>query len=632
MKIPPANRTRSPPAAESALAFSPALNHNEFETRPGARQRRLSLTPICRKSAEMPKTDYELRLQSTATGVGYFACVPVAPTTFEDALVYLRQKPLDSFMHKFALDQLTTFDPGKIRALLAQTDGRDPVLEALLHEAILLCPDLADCRSALNPGRTRVLAAHTPQIFLSSQQRPHHDSQQQWTRIFAENLLGHRPLPDPAQTGLPACYDPAMLPPGPAVDVKTLWTAMPEVREQTPAPSPETTAATALARLEHLKLLADIEMRHVASLSPIALLRKWHLKTRVRNGKLEFTFSGIQTSYGRGLSLDAARASYAMEIVERCSAFASFEADRVRGCTTAYALVRARWSDLRADGADALDPDTLGLEAPYRNTPLFWLQGQTGSGQPLWVPAQSVFLFCNLDETQLFSGLGSTGLASGNTPAEARVSALLEVIERDCEATVPFCPHHCFHLEADDARLAGLLADYRSRGIYPIFQDLTSEFGIPCFKCFVVSPDGRIVKGTGAHLDGKRAIVSALTETPYPYPYGPPCQPPATFCPTRRLESLPDYSSGHAAGDLALLEAVLAANRLEPIYIDLTREDIGLPVVKALVPGLELIADFDGFSQVSPRLFRNYLRAWKRNLFDPAAFTRLSDETRPACP
>jgi len=71
---------------------------------------------------------------------------------------------------------------------------------------------------------------------------------------------------------------------------------------------------------------------------------------------------------------------------------------------------------------------------------------------------------------------------------------------------------------------------------------------------------------------------------------------------------------------------------LEPIYIDLTREDVGLPVVKALVPGLELIADFDGFSRVSPRLFRNYLRAWKRNLFDPAAFTRLSDETRPACP
>ncbi len=47
------------------------------------------------------------------------------------------------------------------------------------------------------------------------------------------------------------------------------------------------------------------------------------------------------------------------------------------------------------------------------------------------IPAQFVFLFCNLDEQNLFSALGSTGLASGNTMAEAKVSALTEVIERD---------------------------------------------------------------------------------------------------------------------------------------------------------------------------------------------------------
>jgi ribosomal protein S12 methylthiotransferase accessory factor YcaO len=76
------------------------------------------------------------------------------------------------------------------------------------------------------------------------------------------------------------------------------------------------------------------------------------------------------------------------------------------------------------------------------------------------------------------------------------------------------------------------------------------------------------------------------------------------------LEALPDYATGHAEGDLALLEALLAANGFEPVYVDLTRRDIGFPVVKALVPGLELITDFDGFSRVSPRLYRNYLRAW----------------------
>ena len=557
----------------------------------------------------MLKTDYELRLQSTAAGTGYFACLPVAPIPFEDALAYLRQKPLDSFMHKYALDQVAAFDPAKIRALLAQSDGCDPVLEALLHEAVLLRPDLPDCRSALNPGRTGVLAAHTPQIFLPFQLRPDRDRHRQWIRIFADNMLAHHPLPDPAQIPAP-CYDEAMPPPAQGVHVKTLRGSAPPGREEPPRPAPKDTAAAALTRLEDLKLLADVEMRHVASLSPIALLRQWHLKTHVRNGQLDFSFSGVQTSYGRGLSLAAARASYAMEIVERCSAFASFEPGWVRGYTTAYALIRARWSDLRADGAGALNPDRLGLEAPYRYTPLHWLQGRTSGGRPLWVPAQSVFLFCNLDETQLFSALGSTGLASGNTLAEARVSALLEVIERDCEATVPFSPRGCFRLESADARLAGLLADYRDRGIHPIFQDLTSELGVPCFKCFVVTRDGQVIKGTGAHLDGKRAVISALTETPYPYPYGPPGRPPATAYPVRQLEALPDYATGHAEGDLALLESLLAANGFEPVYIDLTRQDIGFPVVKALVPGLELSADFDEFSRVSRRLYRNYLSAW----------------------
>jgi YcaO-like protein with predicted kinase domain len=561
----------------------------------------------------MPKTAYELRLQSTAAGTGYFACLPVAPTSWEDALAYLRQKPLDSFMHKYALDQMSAFDPPKIRALLAQANGCDPLLEALLHEAILLFPALAACRSDLDPGRTSVLAAHTPQIFLSFQPGPDRDRHHQWIRIFADNILTHQPLPDPAQISLEPCYEGALLPPAQGVHVKALRGPASRDHAAPPPPAPAETAAAALARLEDLGLLADIEMRHVASLSPIALLRKWHLTTRVRNGQLDFSFSGIQTSYGRGLSLEAARASYAMEIVERCSAFASFEPGGVGGYTSAYPLVRARWSDLRADDGEALDPNRLGLETPYRNTPLHWLRGLTSSGRPLWVPAQSVFLFCNLDETQLFSGLGSTGLASGNTPAEARVSALLEVIERDCEATVPFSPHRCFRLETADERLAALLAGYRDRGIHPVFQDLTSELGVPCFKCFVVSPGGQIIKGTGAHLDGKRAVISALTETPYPYPYGPPSRPPAAVYPTRRLEALPDHATGHAAGDLDLLEALLAANGFEPVYIDLTRRDIGFPVVKALVPGLELIADFDDFSRVSPRLYRNYLRAWDLN-------------------
>ena len=38
--------------------------------------------------------------------------------------------------------------------------------------------------------------------------------------------------------------------------------------------------------------------------------------------------------------------------------------------------------------------------------------------------------------------------------------------------------------------------------------------------------------------------------------------------------------------------------------------DLGFPVERPLVPGLEWVADFDRFSRLSPRLYANYLRQY----------------------
>jgi ribosomal protein S12 methylthiotransferase accessory factor YcaO len=75
----------------------------------------------------------------------------------------------------------------------------------------------------------------------------------------------------------------------------------------------------------------------------------------------------------------------------------------------------------------------------------------------------------------------------------------------------------------------------------------------------------------------------------------------------RKLENLPDYSLGSVYSDLKLLETLLASNGYFPVYIDLTRKDLSIPVIRVLVPGMELMADFDSFSRVSPRLFNKYL-------------------------
>ena len=199
-------------------------------------------------------------------------------------------------------------------------------------------------------------------------------------------------------------------------------------------------------------------------------------------------------------------------------------------------------------------------------------------------------------------------MASGNTLYEAKGGALTEILERDAEATVPWRRGQCFELLADGEHpLAVLLADYARRGIHVWFRDMTTEFGVPCYQSFVTCGDGSVVRGAGAGLSGAGALLSALTETPYPYPNGPASALVPAGLAQRRLSELPDYRLGSPSDNLRLLEEVLISHGHAPVYVELTREDLEFPVVRAIVPGLELTADFDAHSRPSVRLFRRYL-------------------------
>jgi ribosomal protein S12 methylthiotransferase accessory factor YcaO len=218
-----------------------------------------------------------------------------------------------------------------------------------------------------------------------------------------------------------------------------------------------------------------------------------------------------------------------------------------------------------------------------------------------------VFLFSDLDEVSLTSGLSSNGLAAGSTLEAARLSALLEVIERDAEKVVPYTKGQAFLLRSDDMKVSGILETCGQKGIQIQFLDITPETGIPCYKAFVQGPGGIILKGTGAHLDGKRALLSAMTEIPYPYPYWFGSMPAPEGLDFVQYENLPDYASGDPSRDLALMERLLGLNGYSPIYVDLTREDLSIPVVKALVPGLEIMTVLDRFSPLNLRQFGHYL-------------------------
>jgi ribosomal protein S12 methylthiotransferase accessory factor YcaO len=425
----------------------------------------------------------------------------------------------------------------------------------------------------------------------------------------------HHPLPSPTQAGLPLPCKPAGLgeqeASQPGIETLRERIIANPLPETPPRPMPGETARIGLERLERFGVVQGPLQRHEASLSPVALLRQWRLEIEVKNGRHDYTLSGTQTAYGRGLALEDAMASYVMEMVERKSSFASLAKGKTNGYRREHDIAHGNFSTLRKGAEQVLDPNTLALDIPYQDEPLYWIRAERNGPEgreSVLVPAQCVFLFCNLDEIQLFSGLGSTGLASGNSLEEAKVSALLEIIERDHESVTPFDPRQCFTMETRDPSLAELLLRYRQQGIHLQFQDLTSSMEIPCCKCFVMDRTNRIVKGCGASLNAAKALLSAMTETPFPFPAGPASAPGLEGLLRVPMDALPDYSTGNPAGDLALLEAVLAAHGFHPLYVDLTRKDIDLPVVRAIVPGMEVGADVDWYSRVRPRLFRNYTR------------------------
>lgn len=619
----------------------------------------------------------------TEATTGYFSCEPHPPLSLSEALEFLAAHPLDNFMRRHILKRMAEMESADAARALFRVFPDQPLpetIKTLAEELAVINPHLKGTHPLFAlPGEGAAAPDEkngendTSLIILRWRRLPDRHLHREWGRLFAANIQQHRSLPEPERAGLPPLYPdlPRPLPGAPDATVvhcsptsclpggdtnpglsavfltpfpahiKNVHARHLAAHLQSPPgtrPPSKETAALAEERLSALGIIAGREMRHTASLSPIALLRPWNMRLAVRQGRHNFTLEGQATTYGRGLSLDDARASCLMEMVERASAYLSVTNDEVQGLAVPAPIFVGPRSALLEEGHAVLDPNNFPVETPYRDAPLVWMRGRRGhagsqslsghsvaqDGSPkerddadtVFVPVQMAGLFCNLDEIELFDSPGSTGIATGRSMEEAKLAALLEILERDAEATTPYHKGGCFTLRADEREepfLAALLADYAERGIHVHFQDITGPMGVPVYKCFVMSPKGVIARGYGAGLKARRAIVSALTETPFPYPDGGPSGPLLRKLPVRNLSDLPDYSLGSPTAELAMLEDLLMRNARQPIYVDLTRTDLGFPVVRAFIPGMELTADHGDFGRVPVRLYANYLRLFGRS-------------------
>lgn len=298
---------------------------------------------------------------------------------------------------------------------------------------------------------------------------------------------------------------------------------------------------------------------------------------------------------GKGVSPLLSRISACMEGLEVWHAEGS-EPD-------VHAMTRG---ELLHAGSSVVSPDWFSRGSGPRigdEVRLDWVRGTTLWDGPAWVPHDAV----RLDrERQRLLPASTNGLASGNTRNEAVLHGLLEICERDAIATF-LTAFRCRRIEltsVSDIECRGLLDAYATRGFEVVLLDVTNDLGVPTVLAFVRSaPDDWLFCGAGAHLNLAIATSRALTEAAqlrlivrlgirddvddrFDQSPGLTSMSVPGWVPTRIFGETPADETRSLASDVSYVHALLRRRRgIDPIIVDLTRSDMGIPVVKVLAPG-----------------------------------------------
>ncbi|MGP3937986.1 YcaO-like family protein [Nonomuraea sp. KM88] len=218
---------------------------------------------------------------------------------------------------------------------------------------------------------------------------------------------------------------------------------------------------------------------------------------------------GLNTvTSGKGTTREAARVSAMMEAIERtwCELYQDVP-------------VRASYRDFLDSGTPVLDPRRLILRRDHtwtEDAPMgWWPARELASDEEVLVPALSVFTPYPREHGMFSSN--TIGLAAGNTPQEALLHGLLEVIEHDSSASGESLRQgyrvRPESLPKEPARLVALFA--RAGVEVQIYLYLT-EIGVPTVHVStedVHAGDGMLFNGgVGCHLAPRIAAVRALTE------------------------------------------------------------------------------------------------------------------------
>ncbi|MGN9844164.1 TOMM precursor leader peptide-binding protein [Nonomuraea sp. H19] len=335
-------------------------------------------------------------------------------------------------------------------------------------------------------------------------------------------------------------------------------------------------------------------------------------------------------SAGKGMTDLQAKVSAMCEAIERYSGV--FQGDEARHAAS-----------FRELGADAVHPNACALysEAQYRTRQARHVTGgHDYVGDPLdedavieWTPVWSLteqrhkylptgFLYYSYDPRPagpVYAWADSNGNAAGSSLEDAVVQGFLELVERDAVALWWYnrVRRPAFDLAGfSDPWMNELQEVYAGLDRELHVLDLTTDLGVPVAAVIsrrVKGPAEDILMAFGAHFDARIAVQRALAEMnqfmpavidvgedggarrhfpdsdqltwwkharleehPYLAPAGPPV-PPSVYDQPFTTDLLDDIDAARA---------LVEGRGMEMLVLDQTRPDIGLPVVKVIVPGL----------------------------------------------
>ncbi|WP_437317633.1 TOMM precursor leader peptide-binding protein [Sorangium sp. So ce385] len=323
-----------------------------------------------------------------------------------------------------------------------------------------------------------------------------------------------------------------------------------------------------------------------------------------------------RTSSGKGRTPAQARASALCEAIERHCAIFQGDEPRVRarldelgdGAVHPQLLQGISDSQYRArEVTNARTRDARLLVPPRfdERTPIEW--------SPVWsltekrhryVPTEYCYLNAPVRRDEQCCPFNSNGNAAGNCLEEAILQGYLELVERDAVAVWWYNRVQRPRVDLasfEDPFFFALEEHYRKLGWSVRVLDLTHDLEIPSFVALAEGPDGaHFYPGFGCHLDARVGISRALTELNQIFDPSLRASPlwdssavrdPFYLYPSPAMapRARADYPA-FEAGDIltAVEECVARAERvgLETMVLDQTRPDIGLCVVKVVVPGL----------------------------------------------